>query len=233
LPLIQRSRLLTITLNRKSACLNHVSPIEKHLSIIFTSGSVEGMQQVISGIHKVHLPIIPKRLPSAVSCRYFVSPNDQLSSKTVTMKKLFLLAGLMAGVIAFASPVVPKPTEQVLKAFNETFASAKDITWHEYNDFIQANFSLNEVQIRAQYADDGTLLKTIRYYGESNLQPNILAKLKKKYKGKEIYGVTETLCADEASFVINLRDNDFWYTVKSDVFGNLELTDKFKRADTK
>lgn len=146
------------------------------------------------------------------------------------MKKVFLLAGLLAGMIAMANRV-PEPTAKVLKAFKETFSAAKDITWHEYNDFIQANFRQNEVQVRAQYSDDGTLLKTIRYYGEKNLQANIVAKLKKKYKDKEIYGVTETMCADEVCFVINLRDNEHWYTVKSDVFGNLELVEKFKRAD--
>ena len=130
------------------------------------------------------------------------------------MKKLFLVAGLMAGMIAFASPV-PEPTARVLKAFKETFGAAKDITWHEYNDFIQANFHQNEIQVRAQYADDGTLLKTIRYYGENNLQPNIVAKLKKKFKDKEIFGVTETMCAEEVSFTINLRDSEHWYTVTS------------------
>ena len=146
------------------------------------------------------------------------------------MKKVFLLAGLLAGMIAVAN-TVPEPTARVLKAFRETFSTAKDITWHEYSDFIQANFRQNEVQVRAQYSDDGTLLKTIRYYGEKNLQANIVAKLKKKYKDKEIFGVTETMCSDEVGFVINLRDGDYWYTVKSDVYGNLELVEKFKRAD--
>lgn len=146
------------------------------------------------------------------------------------MKKVLLVAGLLAGMIVIAAPA-PEPTEKVLKAFKETFSSAKDITWHEYSDFIQANFKQNEVQVRAQYSDDGTLLKTIRYYGEKGLPANIFAKLKKRYKDKEIFGVTETVCAEEVTFVINLRDKDHWYTVKSDVFGNLELTDKFKRAD--
>lgn len=138
----------------------------------------------------------------------------------------------MAGMIAFAAPA-PEPTEQVLKAFQETFASAKDITWYSYNNFVQANFRQNEIQVRAQYSEDGTLLKTIRYYGESNLQPTIVAKLKKKYKGKEIFGVTETMCAEEVSFMINLRDDENWYTVKADMYGNLETVEKFRRAEGK
>lgn len=146
------------------------------------------------------------------------------------MKKLLLAVGLMAGIFAFAAPA-PEPTEEVLKAFKQTFASAKDITWHSYSDFVQANFKQNKIQVRAQFSDDGTLLKTIRYYGESDLQANIVAKLKKKYEGKEIFGVTETIAEDDVQFVINLKDDENWYTVKSDVYGNLETIAKFKRAD--
>lgn len=146
------------------------------------------------------------------------------------MKKLFLAVGLMAGMIAFAAPS-PEPTEKVLKAFKETFALAKDITWHNYADFVQANFNQNKIQVRAQFSDDGTLIKTIRYYGEADLQANILAKLKKKHSGKEIFGVTETIADNEVQFLINLRDDENWYTVKSDMYGNLEMLTKFKRAD--
>lgn len=146
------------------------------------------------------------------------------------MKKLLLAVGLMASIFAFAAPA-PEPTEQVLKAFKQTFASAKDITWHNYADFVQANFKQNKIQVRAQFSDDGTLLKTIRYYGESELQANIVARLKKKYEGKEIFGVTETIAQDDVQFVINLRDDENWYTVKSDMYGNLETIAKFKRAD--
>lgn len=144
------------------------------------------------------------------------------------MKKVFLIAGLMAGIVAFATP---EPTEHVLKAFKETFRTAKNVTWHEYKNFTQFNFNQNEVQVRAQYSDDGTLIKTIRYYGEKNLLPGVVSELKKRYKGKEIFGVTETASDNDLSFVINLRDNDNWYVVKSDAYGNLEQTDKFKRAD--
>lgn len=167
------------------------------------------------------------RLLSALSestlYKFFV--NHQ---KHITMKKVFLLAGLITGLAAFAAP---DPSEKVLKAFNETFKSAKEITWHDYQDYMQANFKQDEIQVRAQYADDGTLIKTIRYYGETHLLPTIVAKLNKKYPGKEIFGVTETVCSEEVCFIINLKDENNWYIVKSDMYGNLTQTDKFKRAD--
>ena len=151
--------------------------------------------------------------------------------KFFAMKKLFLIAAIAFGFAAQASTPPAEVTERILKAFKETFKAATDITWHEYSDYYQANFRVAEVQIRAQYSDDGTLLKTIRYYGEDQLLPHIVAKLKSKYRGKIIHGVTETTSDSEVSFVINLKDKEHWYTVKSDAYGNLEQTAKFNRAD--
>ena len=83
----------------------------------------------------------------------------------------------------------------------------------------------------AQYSEDGKLIRTIRYYTEKELLPNIVVRLKKKYQGKEITGVTESTSDDEVSFVVNIRDENYWYIVKTDVYGNLQQAEKFKRAD--
>lgn len=146
------------------------------------------------------------------------------------MKKILLVVAVLTSLVTFATP----PTdisEKVRKAFSETFADAKDVTWHEYEKYTQANFKLDDVQIKAQFNAEGELLKTFRYYGEKQLLPNIVSKLKKKYSGKEIAGVTEVSSDDEVTFMINLRDDKNYYIVKSDIYGNLQQTDKYKRAD--
>jgi hypothetical protein len=147
------------------------------------------------------------------------------------MKKLFVLAVslTMIAATAFSSP--REVNEKVLKAFNETFAAAKNVEWQEYDQYYQANFKQDDIQIRVQYDENGKLLKTTRYYSEKQLMPNIVAKLKNKYSKAEIAGVTETTSEDEVSFVVNLKDDDNWYIVRSDVYGNLQLNQKFKRAD--
>ena len=149
------------------------------------------------------------------------------------MKKIIYLAFLMTGFITTATAGTPPDeiSDKVLKAFKETFTSAQDVTWHEYDSYAQANFRQDDVQIRAQYDANGKLLKTIRYYQEKQLFPNIVAKLKQKYAGKEIGGVTETTSDEEVNFVINLKDDKNWYIVKSDVYGNLQQIEKYKRAD--
>jgi hypothetical protein len=148
------------------------------------------------------------------------------------MKKVFYLAALlMIGVAASAATTPNAIGEKVLKAFNETFTAAQDVTWHEYENYSQANFRQDDVQVRAQYDGEGKLLKTIRYYSEKQLLPNVVSKLRQKYAGKVISGVTETSSDDDVNFVISLKDDKNWYIVKSDVYGNLQQIEKYKRAD--
>jgi hypothetical protein len=147
------------------------------------------------------------------------------------MKRIIYLAFLLTGFVAVAAPAPSDVNEKVLQAFKQTFTAAQNVTWHQYEDYTQANFEVEKMQVRAQYAEDGRLIRTIRYYSEKELLPNIVAKLKKKYGNKEITGVTESSSEDEVSFVINIKDENNWYIVKTDVYGNTQQTDKYKRAD--
>lgn len=147
------------------------------------------------------------------------------------MKKIILSVALLVSIVAGAAVSPSEVNEKVLKAFKETFALAQNVTWHEYDNFYQANFNQDEIQVRAQYDQDGSLLKTIRYYGEKQLFPNIVSRLKKKYANREVFGVTETTSDNEVSFLITLKDEKNWYVLKSDIYGNFEQTEKFKRAD--
>jgi hypothetical protein len=127
----------------------------------------------------------------------------------------------------------PEISEKVLQAFKQTFTDAENVTWKEMDNRCQANFKLSEIQVRAMYDNEGNLLETVRYYGERNLPPNVLARLKKKYADKDVFGVTEVSSENELYYHISLKDDKNWYTVKSDPYGNLQQTDKFKRADPK
>ena len=146
------------------------------------------------------------------------------------MKKILHIAVMLIGMSATAA-TPPEISQKVLKAFKETFFNAENVTWKEMDNSCQANFNLSEIQVRAVYDNDGTLLETVRYYGEKNLPPNVLSRLKKKYAGKEIFGVTEISSDTEVAYHVTLKDDKNWYTVKADPYGNLQQTDKFKRAD--
>ena len=145
------------------------------------------------------------------------------------MKKLIILTCLFATLsVAAASP--PEVTEKVLKAFNEIFMNATDVVWHETQNYYEASFKQSEIISRAIYDADGNLLRTTRYYSEENLPINILTKIRKRYAGKSVFGVTELTTADEVSYHITLQDETTWYIIKADNLGNLELSKKYKKA---
>jgi len=148
------------------------------------------------------------------------------------MKKVLYLVVLLTSLSAAANNP-PEINDKVMKAFKETFSEAENVNWREMENSCQADFKMSEIKVRALYDKEGVLLQTVRYYDEKNLPSNILAKLKNKQADKEIFGVTEIATDSEIAFHIVLKDEKNWYWMKSDAVGNMELTQKLKRADPK
>lgn len=147
------------------------------------------------------------------------------------MKKIIFAILVFAVVSAKAAGPSPEVNQKILKSFTETFSFAEDVVWQEDNHLFQANFWQGGINIRARYDDQGNLLETIRYYFEKQLPPMVLSRLKKKYTGKAIFGVTEISSDENTSYFVTLQDEKNWYTVKADVYGNLQQTERFKKAD--
>jgi len=157
------------------------------------------------------------------------SKSEFLNQKSITMKKLIILTCLFA-TLSVAASNPPEVTEKVLKAFNGTFMKATDVVWHETQNYYEASFKQSEILSRAIYDTEGNLLRTTRYYSQENLPIHILTKIQKKYAGKSIYGVTELSMEGEVTYHITLQDETRWYVIKSDSWGTLELSQKFKKA---
>lgn len=145
------------------------------------------------------------------------------------MKKLIICLSLFVATGAIAAEP-PEVNQKVLKAFNETFVKAKDVVWHEMQNSYEARFKQSEIVTRAIYDTEGNLLSTTRYYSEEHLPINIISKLRKKYSGKSVFGVTESSTEDVVSYHIVLEDENTWYIVIADNSGALELSKKFKKA---
>ncbi len=148
------------------------------------------------------------------------------------MKKVMYLAAMMISLSSVAANP-PEISDKVMKAFKQTFTDAENVSWSEMenSNTYQANFTVSAVTVKALYDDDGNLLQTMKYYDEKNLPSTILAKLKIKQAGKEIFGVTEIANDYEVAFHIVLRDEKYWYWIKSDPLGNMEQTNKLIRGE--
>jgi len=145
------------------------------------------------------------------------------------MKKILLTLVILASLsFAYANPPV---SEKVLKIFSNTFPGVENAKWYEYETYYEAYFDKDDIKCRVRFDLDGKVMNTIRYYGEKTVCPFLKAKINQKYPGKKIFGVTEVNNEDELTYNFVLEDEKNWLHVKSDGTGQMQVTDKFKKAD--
>ncbi|MBO9618947.1 MAG: hypothetical protein J7539_07925 [Niabella sp.] len=151
------------------------------------------------------------------------------------MKLFILTAALALGFNAMAAnsnPVTnPTVNEKVLKTFHQVFADAQNVQWNATPNYSEASFNSGAATARVIISNNGQLVRTIRYYKENNLPSNILYKVKNKYEGKEIFGVTEITNEAGTEYEIVVRDSQKMYTVTVDTDGTMAQTGKFNRGD--
>jgi hypothetical protein len=144
------------------------------------------------------------------------------------MKKLLvILAVLVSGVIYAATPDVD---DKVEKSFKDAFPKAEKVTWYENENTYEVLFENDQVKCRMWYDKEGNVTRTERYYAENDLCPFILAKVKKRFNGKKVFGVTEVNDENGISYHIILEDANRWYHVNADSAGFLRLEKKLNKA---
>jgi hypothetical protein len=122
-------------------------------------------------------------------------------------------------------------SDKLLQAFKQAFPDAQQVKWAEMEDKYMVNFKQGEILTKIEYDKEGNFLNSIRYYSEKNLPVNLLVRLQKKYTDKKVFGVTEVTSDNVVEYFIKLEDANNWITVKSNGDGNMQVVEKYKKAD--
>jgi hypothetical protein len=145
------------------------------------------------------------------------------------MKKFLLL--LCTAAISTLAIAKDDPTEKIIQRFTQTFQDAHNVTWDEVADkMFEVKFTHRNIASRAVYDQKGNIVRLIRYYEKDQLPVLISSKLDRKYEGKKVFGVTEVTVNDEIIYQIVLEDAKNWTYLRSDIYGNMELEKKFRKA---
>jgi hypothetical protein len=135
---------------------------------------------------------------------------------TIMFSMLFSAAALGNGPV----------NEQVLKVFSESFKSATQVTWYELSDGYTVNFLQDDIRYNITYSSKGEFISSRRYYFSDKLPMYILFKVKRKFPGKSIYGVTETTDENGVEYYITLQNDKSWWMVKVTTRDFMEITEK-------
>jgi hypothetical protein len=143
-----------------------------------------------------------------------------------------LLPGLCMLAITAGAFAAPNFTisEKLLQTFKKTFPDAQQVVWSEQGDKYTVNFRQDEILTKVEYDKDGNFQNSLRYYTEKNLPVTILCRLQKRYGDKKVFGVTEMATESSVEYYIKLEDAENWITVRSNIDGNMQVVEKYKKA---
>ena len=144
------------------------------------------------------------------------------------MKKIFLIA---AGTFFAISIVKADPSEKLLQSFKQTFPNAKSVKWNENESGFLVSFTQESTLTKIKYDKDGNFVNSLRYYQQQDLPIKVLLAVKKKYDGKQIFGVTEFTSADGVTYQLTLNDDKKWYIVNASTEGDLKLQDSYNKSE--
>ena len=147
------------------------------------------------------------------------------------MKNLILFAAVIFTLSANATNPVDPANQKVMTTFTEVFKDAHNVSWSTTGKTYEAYFTDGAIKTRALLTNNGVLVQTVRYYGESELPANILYSVKKTFRGKEVYGVTEVTNKYGVNYRIVLRDAKHIVNINANSSGDTEVVSTYSRGD--
>jgi hypothetical protein len=145
--------------------------------------------------------------------------------KKITIAALALLL-LLRVTAASNGPEVKKDLQQ---SFQKDFPNAENIHWGENNDGYSVTFTVKSILTRITYDKKGRFTGSLRNYSEQILPFYLTNKLKKKYPGQEIYGVTEVTSPNDVTYFVKLQSDKYWTTVRLEADGSSEMVEQYGR----
>ncbi|SDD82413.1 hypothetical protein [Niabella drilacis] len=147
-------------------------------------------------------------------------------------RPILILLLLSAGYMACAA--TPGPDIENKKAgetFRMLFKKVDHLSWYATEEYTVADFNLREMKVKAFFDRSGALTQTLRYYKGDLLPLQIAYKLKKRYTGFEIFGVTELSTPERISYTIILTGEKDGFRLVTDENGRVQSSKKFRRGD--
>jgi len=142
------------------------------------------------------------------------------------MKQLtFLLCLLAVTLSSFAADV----NEEVLKIFNKTYPDAQNTTWTQQDAGYLVYFTKKDISYRVIYDQEGNVTLAFKYYGEDNLSPVVLNKVRKAYPDFKVHSVIEKSSESSVEYHITIEGTKKLITLKSDPLGTLEVESKYDK----
>jgi hypothetical protein len=141
-------------------------------------------------------------------------------------KLLYVFVCLLSVNAAIAAGGI---SEKILQIFKQSFPKAEEVKWAEQPDKVTVDFKDGGIATKVEYDLEGNFLSSVRFYSEKELPAKIQSKLRKKFPGETVFGVTEKTNEFGVEYDIKMEDATNWITVRANGTGSMEVVEKFKK----
>lgn len=145
------------------------------------------------------------------------------------MKKLFMLALVLTAVTTAAFSADPiYSNSAVLKSFNKSFATARDVEWTIKSDFHRAKFTVEGEVFYAYFKGDGELMAVTRNIKVSQLPIALSSSFDEKYGAYYLAELFEVSSNGESTYYATIRKNKCSITLQASSSGVWKVYKKQK-----
>jgi hypothetical protein len=145
------------------------------------------------------------------------------------MKLLLIMLTVLGSFFTQAS-ASEKVNPAVLKAFEKSFSSAKEVTWTASDDIYQASFALNEQYVTAFFCSDGELIALTRNITTFQLPIVLQSELRKNYSSYWISELFEVANDQGNTYYVTLETADSKIVLKSNSTYNWSTYKKMQKS---
>ncbi len=145
------------------------------------------------------------------------------------MKKITIAALSFLLLLRVSAARGPEVKENLQLSFQKDFPNAENIHWGEDSHGYSVTFTVKSILTRITYDKKGKFTGSLRNYSEQILPYYLTSKLKKKYPGQDIYGVTEITTPNDVTYFVKLQSEKYWTTVRIDPDGTSDIVEQYGR----
>src|SRR6201999_34182 len=116
------------------------------------------------------------------------------------MKKIAFATLALFLLLRVSAANGPEVQASLQQAFQKDFPNAENIHWAEDKEGFSVIFTVKSILTRITYDKKGKFTGSLRNYTEQILPFSLTNKLKKKYPGQEVYGVTEVTTTNDVTY---------------------------------
>jgi hypothetical protein len=97
-------------------------------------------------------------------------------------KRILLLSIALVSFTAFSfAAETPAVSKNIVSSFNKQFSNAQDIQWDTHENYVKAQFTMNDMVLFAFFNNNGDLLAITRFISPNQLPLSLISNLKKDF----------------------------------------------------